>query len=111
MQTVLILGAGLSSTSLIKYFLDHSQEKWKVRVGDIKLENALERIKGHPKGEAFRFDVYDGDRRRQEILQADIVISLLPARMHYLVAESCVELGKDMATASYLSPAIKKLDR
>jgi saccharopine dehydrogenase (NAD+, L-glutamate forming) len=111
MQTVLILGAGLSSNTLIEYFLDHSREKWKVRVGDIKLEHALERIKGHPKGEAFLFDVYDGDQRRKEILQATIVISLLPARMHYMVAESCVELGKNMVTASYLSPAIKKLDR
>jgi len=44
MQTVLILGAGLSSTSLIKYFLDHSHHQWKIRVGDIKLENAIERI-------------------------------------------------------------------
>ena len=111
MQTVLVLGAGLSSTSLIEYFLDHPEEKWKVRVGDIKLEHALERIKGHPRGEAFRFDVYDVDQRRKEILQANIVISLLPARMHYMVAESCVELGKNMVTASYLSPAIKKLDR
>lgn len=111
MQTVLILGAGLSSTSLIEYFLNHSEEKWKVRVGDLKPELALERIKGHPRGEAFRFDVYDVDQRRKEILQANIVISLLPARMHYMVAESCVELGKDMVTASYLSPAIKKLDR
>lgn len=111
MQTVLILGAGLSSTSLIEYFLDHSRGKWKVRVGDIKLENALERIKGHPEGEAFLFDVYNGDQRRDEIQKASIVISLLPARMHYMVAESCVELGKNMVTASYLSPAIKKLDR
>ena len=30
--------------------------------------------------------------------------------MHYLVAEACVELGKNMVTASYLSPAIKALD-
>jgi saccharopine dehydrogenase (NAD+, L-glutamate forming) len=31
--------------------------------------------------------------------------------MHHLVAESCVELGRDMVTASYLSPAIKALDQ
>ena len=110
MQTVLILGAGLSSTSLIKYFLDNSQNQWKIRVGDIKLKNALERVNGHTNGEAFRFDVHDPDQRRKEVEQASIVISMLPARMHHLVAECCVELAKDMVTASYLSPAIRALD-
>jgi len=110
MQTVLILGAGLSSTSLIKYFLDHSHNQWKIRVGDIKLENAVERVNGHANGEAFRFDIHDPNQRRKEIQQARIVISMLPARMHHLVAECCVELAKDMVTASYLSPAIIALD-
>jgi len=110
MQTVLVLGAGLSSTSLIKYFLDNSHNQWKIRVGDIKLENAVERVNGHTNGEAFRFDVHDPDQRRKEVEQASIVISMLPARMHHLVAECCVELAKDMVTASYLSPAIRALD-
>ncbi|MCK4748305.1 MAG: saccharopine dehydrogenase NADP-binding domain-containing protein, partial [Bacteroidales bacterium] len=50
-------------------------------------------------------------QRSEEIGGAHIVISLLPARMHHLVAESCVELGRNMVTASYLSPAIKALDQ
>jgi saccharopine dehydrogenase-like NADP-dependent oxidoreductase len=111
MQTVLILGAGLSTTSLIKYFLDHAEQQWKVRVGDINLENAVKRINGHPGGEAFQFDVYDNEQRRKEIEQASIVISMLPARMHYLVAGACVEFARDMVTASYLSAAIRKLDQ
>lgn len=111
MRTVLVLGAGLSSSSLINYFLEHSHQQWKVRVGDINLDTAINRINAHPNGEAFRFDVNDEEQRRKEIEQANIVISLLPARMHHLVAESCIELARDMVTASYLSPALKKLDR
>lgn len=110
MQTILILGAGLSSNSLIKYFLDHSAKRWKVRVGDIKLENALERVQNHPNGEAFLFDVHQTVQRKAEIEQARIVISMLPARMHHLVAETCVEIGRNLVTASYLSPAIKAMD-
>lgn len=110
MQTILILGAGLSSTSLIKYFLDQSGNQWKVRVGDIKPEIALQRIQGHPSGEAFSFDVYNTIQRKSEVEQAHIVISLLPARMHHLVAETCVEIGRNMVTASYLSPDIKAMD-
>ncbi|MDX2430194.1 MAG: saccharopine dehydrogenase C-terminal domain-containing protein [Bacteroides sp.] len=110
MQTILVLGAGLSSGSLIQYFLDQSDRGWKVRVGDINPEYANKRIKGHPAGEAFCFDVFNQKQRNTEISRADIVISLLPARMHYLVAETCVELGKNMVTASYLSPAVRALD-
>lgn len=110
MQTILVLGAGLSSGSLIQYFLDQSDRGWKVRVGDINPEYAKKRIKGHPAGEAFCFDIFNQKQRDTEISQADIVISLLPARMHYLVAETCVEQSKNMVTASYLSPAVKALD-
>jgi saccharopine dehydrogenase (NAD+, L-glutamate forming) len=110
MQIILVLGAGLSSTTLIKYFLDHWENRWKVRVGDIKLENARDKIGNHPGGEAFIFDVYNNDQRREEIEKASIVISLLPARMHHLVAETCVDTGTNLATASYLSPDIRALD-
>ena len=110
MQTILVLGAGLSSGSLIQYFLDQSDRGWNVRVGDINPEFAHNRIKGHPSGEAFQFDVFNLEQRNEEIRRADIVISLLPARMHYLVAEACVGLGKNMVTASYLSAAVKALD-
>jgi len=79
-------------------------------VGDISLEKAVAGINGHPDGEAIRFDVQDPVQRRKEVEQASIVISMLPARMHHLVAECCVDLGKDLVTASYLSPAIKALD-
>jgi saccharopine dehydrogenase-like NADP-dependent oxidoreductase len=110
MQTILVLGAGLSSTSLIKYLLDHADRDWKVRVGDIRPDLALDKIGGHPAGEAFSFDVYRDEQRAEEIRRADIVISLLPARMHHLVAGTCVEEGRNMVTASYLSPSIKALD-
>ncbi len=110
MQTILILGAGLSSTSLISYFLEHSENRWRVRVGDINPANAQERVGRHPNGEAFAFDVHDAGQRKAEIGRAQIVISLLPTRMHHLVAETCVEAGRNMVTASYLSPAIKAMD-
>jgi len=111
MKQILILGAGLSSTTLIKYLLDHAADQWIVRIGDIKPENAKERIQNHPRGEAFAFDVYNVIQRNEEIRKAHIVISLLPARMHHLVAETCVEIGRNMVTASYLSPDIRALDK
>jgi len=110
MHTILILGAGLSSTSLIKYFLDHCSNGWTVRVGDLNLDQAKEKVEGHPCAQAFSFDVYNADQLKKEIKGAGIVISLLPARMHHLVAETCVEIGRNMVTASYLSPEISALE-
>jgi len=110
MKKILILGAGLSSSSLIKYLLDHSKEyDWKIRVGDMSLELAKAKINKHENGEAIEFNVFNEQQRIEEIQNADIVISMLPARFHHLVAERCVELGKHMITASYVSKEVKAL--
>ena len=110
MKKILVLGAGLSSSSLIKYLLDHSIEhNWKVRVGDMSLDVAQRKVNKHKNGEAIEFDVFNEQQRTKEIENADIVISMLPARFHYLVAEDCVEFGKHMITASYVSKEVQAL--
>ena len=68
MKKILILGAGLSSSSLIKYLLDHSKEhNWKVRVGDMSLEVAERKVDNHENGEAIEFDVFNEQQRIEEI--------------------------------------------
>ncbi len=111
MKRILILGAGLSSSSLIKYLLDHSDEHdWQVVICDSSNELAEKKAGNHPRSEAFFFDVLDEKQRTREISKADIVISMLPASMHHLVAKDCVEIGVDLVTASYVSPEVKALD-
>ncbi len=110
MQKILILGAGLSASSLIKYLLDHSEEyQWKVRIGDLSEDTAKKKINGHSNGEAFQFDVSNTEQCYAEVEQADIVVSMLPARMHLTVAKACVKYSKNMVTASYVSEDIKEL--
>ena len=110
MKKILILGAGLSSSSLIKYLLDHSEKhNWKIKVGDMSIEVAKRKIEKHKNGEAIAFDIFNEQQRNDEIKQADVVISMLPARFHYLAAEKCVEFGKDMITASYVSKEINAM--
>lgn len=41
--------------------------------------------------------------------QSDLVISLLPSQFHPLVAEQCIELSKNMVTASYCSDQMLQL--
>ncbi len=110
-KNVLVLGAGMSSSSLIKYLLDHAGEKgWRIILGDISREMAERKIAGHSRGEAVAFDVHDAAQRKELIQRADVVISMLPSRMHYLVANDCVDYSTHMVTASYVSDQIRRLD-
>lgn len=111
MKKILILGAGLSSSSLIKYLLENSiKHDWKVIVGDMCIDAAEKKIGGHENGSAIKFDIDNEAQKEKEIQNADVVISMLPASMHHLVANSCVKNKKHMLTASYVSPEMKSFD-
>lgn len=112
MKKILLLGAGLSASTLIRYLLEHAQSNnWKLRVGDISEASAAKKLGGHSRGEAFQFDVNDSGMLESEVKNADIVISLLPAKLHHLVALACVKNRKNMVTASYVSKEIRKMDK
>lgn len=112
MKKVLVLGAGLSTPGLIKYLLDQSEEhKWKIYVGDISKAIAKKRINGNPNGVAFKFDVFDKEQTETEIKSADLVISMLPANLHFSIAKCCLEYSKNMVTASYVSDEVRAFDK
>ena len=111
MKTILALGAGRSSSVLIAYLLQEaSVHRWKIIVGDLSEEAARERIGNSPYGEAIRFDVLDEAGSRKTIAGADVVISLMPAHFHPIVATYCLALNKHLLTASYVSDEMKALD-
>lgn len=45
------------------------------------------------------------------VQESDLVISLLPYSLHASVAERCIAAGKNMVTASYISPEMAALNR
>ena len=111
MKKILVIGAGRSAVTLIKYLLDHSLENnWQVTVADFSEDLARKAIIGSVNGKAIHFNVMDDTQRVAEISNADIVISMLPASMHFIVAKDCVRLKKDLVTASYISKEIADLD-
>jgi len=105
-QKVLVLGAGMVARPLVRYLLQHG---FQVSCGDLVLSKAESVIDGHPNGVAMTFDVKDLDLLERLVADCDIAISLLPAPMHPQVAKVCLGHGKHMATASYISPAMKAL--
>lgn len=111
MKNILVIGAGRSSSSLIKYLLDNSQqEQWTVTVGDVAIELVNQKTNNHPNSRAIVFDINNEQQRQEEIQRADIVISMLPASMHLSVAKDCVRYKKHLATASYVSKEMAALD-
>ncbi|TAH20142.1 MAG: saccharopine dehydrogenase [Cytophagales bacterium] len=111
MKKILLLGAGRSSYSLIKYLLAHaSKENWHITVGDFSIVSAQEKVANHPQGTAIQFDINNTELADNEISKTDIVISLLPPNLHFKAAQACLKFGKHLLTASYVSPEIKKME-
>jgi len=111
MRSILIFGAGKSSSSLVNYLLEKSgSESLELIVADISPDNAKLLVKDHPKGRVVQLDIFQDEQRKEQIRKADLVISMLPASLHTLVARDCIEFGKDLVTASYISDDLKKMD-
>ena len=111
MRNILIIGAGRSAYSLIKYLLNKSiQENLHLTIGDLSVALAQKKTNNHPNATAIALDIFDENQRKKEIQKADIVISMLPAHLHIEVARDCIVYKKHMVTASYISDAMQELD-
>lgn len=111
MKNILLLGAGLSASTLIKYLLEHSEsENWHLHVVDQNLELIQSKLAGHARGTAHQFNALDSEARKPYIEKADLVISMLPAIYHVGVAHDCIALQKHLITPSYISAEMGALD-
>ena len=110
MKTILLFGAGKSATVLIDYLSKCSDEnKWEFIVCDSNLEAVKAKTANYRSTRAISIDVSVDLSRQHLIEQADIVISMLPPALHFLVAKDCVLFSKNLLTASYLDEKIQSL--
>ena len=111
MRKILIIGAGRSASSLIRYLLSKSEvEKLHITIADLSVELAQKKTQNHANAAALALDIFNTEQRQAEIQKADIVISMLPAHLHIEVAKDCVAFGKNMVTASYISTEMQALN-
>src|SRR5680860_1570326 len=112
MRQILVIGAGKSTSVLIAYLLEKSEkENLFLTIGDLEIEQAKKLCNNHPRCKAIKLNVSDKASREFAIKQADIVISMLPARFHLEAAKDCIEFKKSLVTASYVSKEMKALDK
>src|SRR3954468_22813462 len=110
MKHVLLFGAGKSATVLIHYLLDNAEEEnWQLVVVDANLEAAQHKVGSSPHGIAVSFDIHLPEERSRYIEKADIVISLMPPTLHFLIAKDCITYKKNLLTASYVDEQMKSL--
>jgi saccharopine dehydrogenase (NADP+, L-glutamate forming) len=110
MKKILVLGAGLSSSYLIKYLSKlAAEENWMVSVADADQHQAILKAGNHPQLKAIRLNVSDAFELDQLIAEHDVAISLIPPAMHIIVAKACLKHKKHLITASYISPEMHNL--
>ncbi len=108
MKNVLVLGAGLVSKPGVRYLLN--QKNIFVTVASRTVSKADNLIKGFSNGKALQLNVQDEAQLGKLIEQNDIIVSLLPWVHHLKVAKLCLKHNKHMATTSYVSDEMKKLN-
>ncbi|MBN2215557.1 MAG: saccharopine dehydrogenase NADP-binding domain-containing protein [Bacteroidales bacterium] len=108
MKRILIIGAGRSSSILIKYLEEYSKTYgWKMTAGDLDINLVKEKVSASTR--AIAFDVFNEHQLNTEVQEADIVVSMLPARFHPLVALSCLKYSRSMLTPSYESHEVSEM--
>ena len=106
MKNILILGAGKSSTVLIKYLSNLSEKfnlKIKVAALDVSyfFSNPLNNVL------PIELDINNLDQLKRNMMDVSLVVSMLPNFMHFKIAKICSNIGKNLITASYLTSEIK----
>jgi saccharopine dehydrogenase-like NADP-dependent oxidoreductase len=110
MQTILILGGGKSSTYLIDYLADSCALKpRRLILADLDLAPAASKLRGRFNTEARQLNIENESLRKEMIASSDLVVSMLPAFMHPILAQDCLELGKHFFTASYETDALREM--
>lgn len=108
MKNLLVLGAGLVSAPLIRYFSNRRGYRVVVLSQDLSRARA---VVGDRAGVALvEGDATDESTLERYMKEADAVVSLLPATLMPLVARAAVRNRVPVVSTSYLTPDVRALD-
>ncbi len=109
LKEVLVIGAGKSSQELLAYLIAMcGQEKWRLRVVAKAFTKPFKKEMDLVK--FVSCDALNDDRIDQWIKDANIVISMLPARFHMKIASKCLMFRKHFLTASYVGKDLNSMN-
>jgi saccharopine dehydrogenase-like NADP-dependent oxidoreductase len=110
MKSIVVFGAGKSSTCLIDYLARIcAEQNWILTIGDADAEAMKKKLLKSAVVNPVQVNVENAVERNALIQNADLVISLLPPALHILIARDCLTNSKNLLTASYVDDEIRKL--
>ena len=110
MKTIVLFGAGKSATVLIDFLKQLATDGFcNVIIADADLNLLQEKVGNNAFVSSKQINITDELQRNNLIEKADVVISLMPPTLHYLIATSCIGLKKHLLTGSYIDDETKKL--
>ena len=109
MKNVLVLGAGSVSRPLVSYLIDRCG--YSLTVASRTVDKAEKVIGGLKNGFPMRFDIGTDKTLKELVSQHDAVVSLLPYTHHPEVARAAIAEGVHMVTTSYVSDAMREMDK
>ncbi|XP_041964997.1 alpha-aminoadipic semialdehyde synthase, mitochondrial [Alosa sapidissima] len=110
MKRVLLLGSGYVSGPVIEYLTRNPGIQ--VTVASVLLSQAEELASKYPNTIPVMLDVTSQEGHMESLIKDhDLVISMLPYGYHPVVAKHCIHKKVNLVTASYLSPAMKELQK
>ncbi len=111
-KKVLVLGAGKSSSYLIKYLTEQaSSHDWQITVADSDIRAVQKKIGRNKFVQAAWLDATNLNALTKLVGMNHLVISLLPPSMHAEVAKICLLNKRHLITASYVSEEMKALHK
>ncbi len=107
MKSVSIIGSGRSSVFLIEYLFKYCQQNnLPFAVYDKDFSFIHKALPSSMHQCLKTLDINDADALNQLVESSQLVVSMLPAFMHPVVANLCLKHKVQLATASYISDAL-----
>ncbi|KAL0477558.1 alpha-aminoadipic semialdehyde synthase [Acrasis kona] len=119
-RRVMILGSGYVVPPVVEYLLRNTDVINKVTIAGINMKSIKQSFveyldtfnRDTSKCDFVELDVTNETEYLQRLIrQHDLVISLVPAPLHPMIAKLCIKESTDMVTASYVSEEMKQLHR
>ena len=107
-KKVLVLGAGMVTKPMIRYFAEKTD--YSVIVASRTRKHIDKLISGYDRVKGVVWEAHDIEGLKNLVKEADVVLSFLPYIYHLEVAKLCVEYKKPLVTTSYVKEEMAKLD-
>ncbi|XP_048196090.1 alpha-aminoadipic semialdehyde synthase, mitochondrial [Perognathus longimembris pacificus] len=108
-KKVLVLGSGYVSGPVLEYLSRDSNIE--ITVGS-DMENQMKQLSKRYSINPVNMNIGKQEERLNSLVASqDLVISLLPYVLHPVVAKACIMNKVNMITASYITPALKELEK